>query len=128
MNFRGNRYDSKLTTVEIAKLIRADIKAALSEGKLPAGVKVSVRSSSFSGGSAIDITITEVPEGTVIFNQDFDDHRRNSYTDQVFGWMELLRDIGLQYNRNDSDIMTDYFSVNFYLHARIAWDVKGGAK
>lgn len=55
----GYKYDEggNLPTVQIAKLIRADIKTAISEGLLPARWTYTVRSHSFSGGSSIDVGV-----------------------------------------------------------------------
>jgi len=55
----GYRYDegAKLTTAEIAKLIRRDIKTAKDEGLLPRTWKYSVRTSRGSMCSAIDVTV-----------------------------------------------------------------------
>lgn len=56
----GAKYDSSLNVVEIAKRIRADIKAAITAGTIPA-IKTSVRISRYSMGRSIDVTITETP-------------------------------------------------------------------
>src|SRR6266571_4510193 len=59
----GTKYDTKLTTTQIAALVRAEIKAAqkeLAPGGFPRGLKFSVRSSYFSGGSSIDINISGI--------------------------------------------------------------------
>lgn len=55
----GHKYNSNLTTKEIAKLIRQDIKELKLTKKN--GYKISVTSDSFAGGSAIDITVKETP-------------------------------------------------------------------
>ena len=50
----GYQYEAQkgLTTSQIAKLIRADIKTAVKEGLLPNTWKYSVRTQTFAGGSA----------------------------------------------------------------------------
>lgn len=55
----GYKYQEgeKLTTAGIAKLIRADIKTAISEGLLPDRWSYSVVSDTFSGGSSIDVRV-----------------------------------------------------------------------
>jgi hypothetical protein len=55
----GYRYSEggRLTTVEIAKLIRTEIKTAIREGLLPGRWTYSVRSEYFSGGSSIDLRV-----------------------------------------------------------------------
>lgn len=52
-----------IRTPEHAKQIRAEIKAAIKAGQIPAGTKISVRSDSYSGGSAIRVEIVAVPQG-----------------------------------------------------------------
>lgn len=47
----------KLDTAAIAKLIRAEIKTAVSEGLLPERWSYSVKIDRFSGGSSIDVTV-----------------------------------------------------------------------
>lgn len=55
----GYRYEEggKLSTTEIAKLIRQEIKIAIKEGLLPAHWKYSVKSQYFAGGSSIDVSV-----------------------------------------------------------------------
>lgn len=52
----GAKYESTkaLTTVQVAALVRKDIKAAVASGELPAGT-YSVRTQTYSLGSSIDI-------------------------------------------------------------------------
>ena len=58
----GEKCDGGFRRVtDIAKQIRADIKAAIASGQLPGSVKnYSVRSRSYSGGQAIDIRAKEL--------------------------------------------------------------------
>jgi len=49
----------KLDTAAIAKLIRKDIKTAISEGLLPDHWKYSVTIDRFSGGSSIDVSVKD---------------------------------------------------------------------
>ena len=46
------------SAAEIAKAIRADIKAAVKAGELPKA-RYSVKSDSYTGGSSVDVTIGE---------------------------------------------------------------------
>lgn len=135
--FKGSKYEAtkRLSTPEISKLIREDIKSAKKRGQLPAGLKVSVRSDSFSGGSSIDIRITAIPEGQQLFNPEWaeatDNGRRYNerglqrYTKAVQGWIDLLKEIHRSYNRDNSDSMSDYFSVNFYGDVTVDWKLEG---
>jgi hypothetical protein len=55
----GEKYEAQqgLSTTEIAKLIRADIKTAVKDGTLPSTWKYSVKTEYFSGGSSIDVRV-----------------------------------------------------------------------
>jgi hypothetical protein len=52
---------TRLNAVEIAKVIRARIKAAQKAGKLSKAIKISVRSDSYSQGSSVDVRIMFAP-------------------------------------------------------------------
>ena len=135
--FKGSKYEAtkRMSTPEIAKLIREDIKAAKKRGQLPAALKLSVRSDSFSGGSSIDIVIKALPEGQQLFNPEwmkatdngkkYNEHNLPRYTKTVRGWIELLKEIHRSYNRDNSDHMTDYFSVNYYGDVSVSWKLEG---
>ena len=45
------------TPAQIAKLIRADLKAAQADGALDEALRFSVRTETFAGGSSIDVTV-----------------------------------------------------------------------
>lgn len=111
----GHQYDRELSTTEIAKRIRADIKTAIAEGLLPgAPVRYSVQSRYFSGGSSIDVTVKGWADA-------WTDGTRNGFDAQVLvpdaeaAKMTLDRITGA-YNHDGSDAMTDYYDVNFYGH------------
>lgn len=55
----GYKYEQQqgLSTTEIAKLIRRDIKTAQKEGLLPTHWKYSVRTTYFAGGSSIEVRV-----------------------------------------------------------------------
>jgi antirestriction protein len=63
----GSKYSEQegLSTVEVAKLIRGDIKQAVKTGLLPARWKYSVRSASFAGGSSIDVRVRDCADAWV---------------------------------------------------------------
>lgn len=56
----GSRYQPGRDLVDIAKDVRADIKAAIAAGTLPSTLKVSVRTSRYSGGESLDLRVTNV--------------------------------------------------------------------
>ena len=60
-NLTGNKYTNKLSTTEISKKVREEIKEAKKKGVIPKSAKISVTTSYFAGGSSIDITVRELP-------------------------------------------------------------------
>lgn len=95
----GNKYVQGRDVKEIAKDVRADIKKAVAAGYLPA-TKYSVTISRFAGGRSLDIRASHP---TFAFGTA---SRKSAAT--------FLKGITDAYNFDGSDIMTDYFHVNFY--------------
>lgn len=117
----GAKYDSSLGVVEIAKRIRADIKAAIAAGTIPA-IKTSVRISRYSMGRSIDVTVTEAPfaiinpayteavnAGSCVWDLD----GIAKYTPEALRVLDVIKDIRDAYNYDRSDAMTDYYDTNF---------------
>jgi len=121
--FYGAKYEEVRgkPLTEVAKKLRGDIKAAVKTGKLPKGLKVSVR----KDHNSIDLTVTALPEGFTIHNREWvrDEHEG---TDRRFGFglgrlspeakalTGTVQAMAAAYNYDGSDIQTDYFDVNFY--------------
>ena len=103
----------ELNIVQIATLVRADIKALSSE--LPKGLKASVRVKKYSGGQAIDVTVTALPMGFVECRPEWapgeGTGRYSEETKQVIGSLKSILDA---YNFDGSHIQSDYFHVRFY--------------
>jgi hypothetical protein len=110
----GNKYDGSLDIKEIAKLVRQDIKKAVKAGELPNGLKTSVKISRYTGGQSLRVTVKAGI--TDIYTQDYvDGHNYGSaYTEEALQVKKVLAEIVEAYNFDKSDIMTDYFHVNFY--------------
>lgn len=122
----GSKYDAKLSKTEIAKRIRADIKAAIAAGELPKGIKVGVRTKYFAGGSSIDLTITEFPGAVLnpahVYANElsvFESRCRMLYTLEVRKALATLDAIMGAYNYDGSDSQFDHFDVNFYGHVSV---------
>lgn len=111
----GSKYaqTKELNIVQIAALVRADIKALASE--LPRGLKASVRVRKYSGGQAIDVTVTALPMGFVECRPEWTprdiESRYSEETKQVVGSLKSILDA---YNFDGSHIQSDYFHVRFY--------------
>jgi len=118
--WKGPRYEEvrkkRLTTTEIAKLIRKDIKK-----KYPK-LKTSVKTEYFAGGSSINAYIKDFGFNPInpTYNPDDwigGDFRNPMYTQKASKIMEEIKKIGNKYRYEDRDSMTDYFATSFY------WDV-----
>lgn len=127
--FRGSKYEATkgMSLKEVAKRIRQDVKQMIAAGTLPKGLKVSVR---MDGYNALRVNVTEVPAGLRVYSEAYARATKN-FTDysnpDVYGYRAIARytaefnaviealDANTNsYNRDNSDIMTDYFDVRFY--------------
>jgi len=80
--WQGSNYSPSLTTKEIAKLIRKNLKEEFPE------CKFSVQCKSFSGGSEIMVALMKAP--FEVFNKDFKaDKNGNVYTEDSFKYAQL---------------------------------------
>lgn len=129
---RGEKYDRDLDVVAIAKLVRADIKAAIKAGKLPRGTKTSVRTSRFSGGESLTVVIKSVPGARVLSRRrmqlELDDPHRSYHLEPLYSKegkriLGVVENIVKAYNRDDSDIDTDYWSVHFYEDVKFSYEI-----
>ena len=134
----GMRYDElggKYVPPPTSKLMRRDIKAAIASGELPGCTgNYSVRVKNYSGGRSINIEARDLEgmgqdcDGTVpgkahacpnywcAANNDSPHAVLTVEGERVEG---LLKGIHSAYNHDGSDVMTDYFDVNYYGQACI---------
>lgn len=125
------------SAADIAKLIRADIKDAVRRGELPsefAGHEVTyaVTVENYSMGRSIDISIRGIPEAArrAMRIDDRWGHEIEVDTADARALKAKLDGYLNAYNYDGSDIMTDYFNVNYYGHAEFEseWAAKERAK
>ncbi len=127
----GAKYDPARSTNDIAKAIRADIKAAMLKApsdpqSLPKGLKVSVRLDKFAGGCSINARITAFPVALLnpaaVVAQKLLPHeplRFSRYTKECDRVLAVLGKLMAAYNFDKSDPQSDYFHVRFYGDASI---------
>ena len=109
---------------DIAKAIRADIKAAKKSGDLDPSLKVSVRMKNYH---SINITIQDCDfnilnadrvkfdmENPFVSSFDAEPVAGKKFTDEAIAQRQTIEEIMNSYNWDKSDSMTDYFCVNFY--------------
>jgi hypothetical protein len=138
----------RLDTAAIAKLIRRDIKTAVSEGLLPARWRYSVRIDRFSGGSSIDVRVKNCADAWIpcpgykvgtrhnhpdggwsatgcgnvwcdVGGEYKDSPHASAHlvlTEEALAAKMTLERVHAAYNHDGSDVMTDYFDVNYYGH------------
>lgn len=126
----GTKYDKNIGVADIAKLVRADIKAGIKAGTLPAGLKCSVKISRYSMGQSLTVSVKAV-SGIDIVNPAFIAAKVaapdawpidiNQTSDEARALLEDLRAIVSAYNYDGSDSMTDYYNVNFSGSVDIHW-------
>lgn len=131
-------YGSKLATTgekdvkEIAKAVREDIKAAIKKKVLPKG-EYSVTIKRYSGGRSLDVAIKSLPFPIVnhewLYWEQRDPNQHppggiDRHTKEAIAVTAVVEAIVNQYNFDKSDIMTDYFHVNFYSHVSFDWEVE----
>lgn len=116
--FRGAKYVDGRDVAEIAKLLRADIKAARKDGSLalPANAKVSVRIDRYSMGCSIQVNVSGLTPDQRWANYAAGPYASPAYggrTDLVQVTYTQLEEMVNAYQRNNSDSQTDYYDVNF---------------
>lgn len=131
--FKGSKYEEtkSLRLVEIAKLIRQEIKALVANNELPKGkYSVTVRHH-----TAIDIKITdfEFPilnserlnkEKEMGNDRAISDFQYPRFTKIASLAKEKLTTIHNQYNYDNSDAMVDHFDVRFYGSVDFDWKLE----
>jgi hypothetical protein len=131
----GTKYEATkdLSRVEIAKLIRADIKAAVKAGLIPKA-KYSV---TCSRGTGIDVSIVDVERrGFVLHNPErlrweaenphasmwsAPGNVRDRFSPEAEAVLAALKEIWGAYNYDGSDIQSDYFNVRYYGGVQFGW-------
>jgi hypothetical protein len=131
----GGKYERGLDVADIAKRVRADLKAAVKAGELPKSFKAGVRISRFSGGCSITVTI-KVP-GVPAVNParvEFEHDHPHTYcdvalfTEEYTALKKKVEAILKAYNFDGSDTQTDYFHVNFYGSVSLDYDAEKAEK
>ncbi len=127
----GSKYAATkgLNRVELAKLIRLDIKAAIKAGELPKGT-YGVTCESYAGGGSINVKIKSF-EVTSLYNPEHlalevsDPHYRyphiERYSPEAKKAIDTLTAIHSAYNYDGSDVQSDYFDVRYYGHVELDW-------
>lgn len=129
------REQGHLNITEIAKRMRVNLRNAQSVGMLPEGAKFSVTTDRFSGGQSIDVEVRGMPDSwTYTTRESIYGGEERIYSDAAQATVKAIEQMLAEYNRDRSDIQSDYFDVWFYSHVKIeseshaAWRIDDAAK
>lgn len=125
---QGDKFEAERDIAEVAKLVRADIKAAISAGLLPFGTKCSVRVERYSMGRNLHVSVTACPimvaNPVYVRWQQANRHAsmleappsaRDRFSPEGRHVITTLERIVEAYNRRiSSDQPDDYSNVSFY--------------
>jgi len=118
----GTKYDSSRDVADIAKLVRKELRGAFGTAW-----KFSVKIRRFSMGQAIDVEIKATPCCLWTAKP----RPVGAVSDQLPELspagrkaIETVEGILDSYNRQDIDLMTDYFNVDFYSHVQVATELR----
>jgi len=130
MKITGAKYESGRDVAEIAKLIRADVKAAQKSGALSKSLKVAVRISRYSMGCSLYVIVQSAP--FQVLNSDFvREHvtlgQRSEYqgprlTKLAQDTLDTLEVMLAEYRQHE----TDCNNTNFYPFVKFSSDVESG--
>lgn len=101
---KGPKYIGRRPVKEVSMDIRRDLKDAVASGELPAGLKFSVKSDN-RGTNAVRVRVSGAPRTR-------DENGR--LTGEAKAIYDKVDSIVNAYNRDNSDMMTDYFDVDYY--------------
>ncbi len=125
----GAKYAKDADIKDIAKMVRADIKAAVAAGTLPVGIKVSIRIDRYSMGQSLDAEIVALPFPAWAMKPmggggDVGRELVRRPSDRADAAMKAIGDLIAAYNHDGSDSMVDHFDVNFYSHITLNRDLE----
>jgi len=115
----GEKWDrdvDKLSTTEIAKLVRQDVSKVFNTKD---GWKISITSEYFAGGSSINLRVKKSPKVLMEYNEDLGYKTLNEEGRRIQKELEKLVNA---YNFDGSDTQTDYFHTNYYSNVSISSD------
>ena len=122
----GLHYESGMHGAEVAREFRAAFKRAQKFGAFK-GVKVSVTSDRFSGGSSVTVRVLAAPfpavdRGRVAANIRGTGRHVDARADRMRLLVAQLQMLANLWRRDESDSSTDYFNCNCYLSVDVDID------
>lgn len=120
--WRGSKYNQNLRGAELGKVIRRDIAAAVEKGALPKGLVVSVTTTH----NSVRIEVVRAPGLWVIdpaWSRGPRDRSEGRYTPVGELIVKQLESIANAYNRDNSDVQSDYHDTHFYDHVTFSYEL-----
>lgn len=137
---QGDKFNRDRNIADVAKLVRADIKAAIASNLLPKGIKCSVRIERYSMGRTLHVTVTACP--VMVVNPAFVRWSRNNphasmldapaeasdrYSPEGRHILNTLTSIVEAFNRRvTSNQPDDYSNVAFHTDIQFDIDLRNG--
>lgn len=121
----GAKYDNDLDVVDVAKLVRADIKTWLAANPTYKGTKVAVTIERYSMGCSLRLKVKSMPfsvyteEGLRGIVQ----HSGGEYTPETRHLLDELERMGAVYQQKEVESQTDYYQTNFHLSVDLHWEL-----
>ena len=135
---KGKNFDDKLETKEIAVLLRKWIKESVKRWELPKAkysvrsdcscIRVKIKDIPFSYLNALAIAWRAENPHLSMANLPSWDKRRPLYTKAGQQLLDKIKQQALSYQRDDSDMMTDYFDYNFLCFVDFDWEMENRDK
>ena len=113
----GPKYQANMDIKDIAKEVRKAIKMD--------GFQFSVKIKRYSGGQSLYVGIKVVPDDfpMAVLEDRFDGYQpRWVYSPELKALIDSIKDVVDSFNYNGSDVMVDYFDVNFYSFVDLEYD------
>jgi hypothetical protein len=108
------REQGHLNIVEIAKRMRVNLRNAQSVGMLPEGATFSVTTDRYAGGQSVDVEVRGMPDSWTYEPAEPGQFGHGRYSEAAQATMGAIKQMLAEYNRDNSDSMTDYFDVWFH--------------
>lgn len=119
----GSKYDETLDVAEIAKRVRADLKALIKTGTIPKG-KYSVTIQRFCGGCSLRVRLDQLISPYLMLNPErvkFEHENPHAFPGNLPQFsptgkalLDTVEAVVNAYNFDGSDTSFDYWNVNFY--------------
>lgn len=90
---------------ELERYISEDVNEAIKNGELPS-IKFTIKKHRFSGGRSLTLTVRKIFQKPSI--EPFDTEKLEA----------KLKEIGEAYNKTENDIMTDYYSTDYFFDVK----------